>query len=113
VTTGKKSIRYFDARNLWYVLNKRRTARQVERSWLTSRLAYFRYMYYWYAKEMEEGNAAAAAAVLDGLADGLSKVAGPYEQRPRRLTQFLRPTFNSLRRLHAFGQPGRHSTSNP
>jgi len=109
--TGKKSIRYFDARNLWYVLNKRRTPRQVERSWLTSRLAYFRYMYYWYAREMAEGNEAAATAVLDGLADGLGHVAGPYQQRPRRLTRFMRVTFNSLRRLHALGQPGKRTVS--
>jgi hypothetical protein len=94
----------FRLRNLWYVLNKRRTARRVERSWLTSRLAYFRYMYYWYVREMDEGNAAAATAVLDGLADGLRKVGGPYQQRPRRLTQLVRPTFNSLRWFQALGQ---------
>jgi|KBSSwiStaDraftv2_1062776.scaffolds.fasta_scaffold222102_2 GT2 family glycosyltransferase len=111
--TGKKSIRYFDARNLWYVLNKPRTARQVERSWLTTRLVYFRYMYYWYAREMDEGNTAAATAVLDGLADGLGQVAGPYEQRPRRLTQLVRPTFNAIRWFQALGQPARHRTSNP
>jgi GT2 family glycosyltransferase len=82
--TGKKSIRYFDARNLWYLLGKRNLAGINGRGSLASRAAYFRYMYYWYDAELEAGNTASAEAVAHGICDGLSGVVGPYDPTRRR-----------------------------
>ena len=95
--TGKKSIRYFDARNLWYVLKKHRGAPLHGRSRWSTRLAYFRYMYYWYAAEREGDHQASAAAVVDGICDGLGGIDGPYQARPRRLAPLFRLGFNTLR----------------
>ena len=80
--TGKKSIRYFDARNLWYILGKREVAGVNKRGRLASRVAYFRYMYYWYSAEREAGNHPSATAVVDGICDGLARVSGPYQESP-------------------------------
>jgi GT2 family glycosyltransferase len=82
--TGKKSIRYFDARNLWYLLGKRSLAGINGRGQLASRAAYFRYMYYWYDAELTAGNTASAEAVAHGICDGLSGIAGPYDPTRRR-----------------------------
>jgi len=97
-TTGKKSIRYFDARNLWYLLKKHRGATIHGRGRFAGKLAYFRYMYYWYAAESEAGNHASATAVIDGICDGLAGVSGPYQNRRRSLAGLFRAGFNLLHR---------------
>jgi len=92
--TGKKSIRYFDARNLWYLLKKHRGATIHGRRPLAAKLAYFRYMYYWYAAELEAGNHPSASAVIDGICDGLAGVGGPYQARRRTFGSLFRVMFN-------------------
>ena len=94
--TGKRSIRYFDARNLWYILGKREVAGVNKRGQIASKLAYFRYMYYWYSAERKAGNNPSATAVIDGICDGLSGVSGSYQARRRALHGPLRVAFDVL-----------------
>jgi GT2 family glycosyltransferase len=94
--TGKKSIRYFDARNLWYILGKPEVAGVNKRGSLASKTAYFRYMYYWYSAEREGGNQASAAAVIHGMCDALRGVSGPYQSRRRLLERPFRMAFDVL-----------------
>ncbi len=96
--TGKRSIRYFDARNLWFLLKKHRGAPLHDRSGLATRLAYFRYMYYWYSAERDAGKETSAAAVIDGICDGLAGVAGAYQVRQRRIGTLFRWVFDGIRR---------------
>jgi GT2 family glycosyltransferase len=104
--TGRQSTRYYDARNLLYVLRKHRGARGHGRSRLRSAAMYVRYMYYWYCAELEAGSPRAAEAVIDGMCDGLSGRQGRYEDRPRALRAPIRGIFALLRR-----RPGRASTA--
>jgi GT2 family glycosyltransferase len=106
--TGKKSIRYFDARNLWYVLKKHRGAATHGRGGLATRLAYFRYMFYWYAAEKQEGNTASAEAVIDGVVDAFGAVTGPYEPtRRRRFRSTVRQAFEAASLLDRWRHGGR------
>ena len=96
--TGKKSIRYFDARNLWYLLGKRGLTGLNGRGQLASRAAYFRYMYYWYDAELAAGNPASAEAVLHGISDGFSGVAGPYDPgRTRPAVPVVRAALSTMK----------------
>jgi GT2 family glycosyltransferase len=97
--TGKKSIRYFDARNLWYLLRKHGWWPKNGRRPSLSRFVYFRYMYHWYCAEREAGNDVAAAAVVDGIADGLAGVVGPYTARRRPTRWFCGLTFGMASKL--------------
>jgi GT2 family glycosyltransferase len=98
--TGKKSIRYFDARNLWYLLGKRALAGVHGRGRLASRAVYFRYMYYWYDAELAAGNTAAAEAVVHGICDGLSGVSGPYDPaRARPAVPVVRAALSGMKWL--------------
>lgn len=97
--TGKKSIRYYDARNLWLLLKKHRWAPRNGRSgWLT-RLVYFRYMFHWYCAERESGNEPAALAVLHGVWDGLRGVEGSYQPDVPRQLAPLKALFDVGRRV--------------
>jgi len=92
--TGKKSIRYYDGRNLWLLLKKHAWAPRNGRSKALTILVYFRYMFHWYCAEREAGNLPAAAAVLDGVWDGLTGVDGIYLPRKRRGLGLLRAMFD-------------------
>jgi GT2 family glycosyltransferase len=97
-STGKRSVRYFDARNLAYLLRKHHGATRHGRSRRTTRLAYFKYCYHWYCDQRERGNDDAAAAVIEGLSDGLSHRTGPYVKRRRPLGAVIRLAFELARR---------------
>jgi GT2 family glycosyltransferase len=105
LATGKRSIRYFDARNLWYVLGRHRGAPYRRRSAFAGRVAYFRYMYYWYSAEQDAGNRATADAVLDGICDGIAGVTGPYQSRRRPCRWPVRRAFEVLRTVHTRRHP--------
>ena len=92
--TGKRSIRYYDGRNLWHLLRKHHWAPRNGRSRMVTILVYFRYMFHWYCAEHESGNEAAAAAVLDGVWDGLRRTYGSYQPRPRPGRGLLRVIFD-------------------
>jgi hypothetical protein len=70
--TGKALQRYFDARNLALLLGKHPARRAGQRSLTRSRWEYLRYVYHRYTIEKEQGQDAAADAVLEGLVDGLT-----------------------------------------
>lgn len=99
IGTGKRSTRYFDARNLLYVLRKHRWAPRNGRRRLKTAFVYFEYMFHWYCAEMEQGNVPAATAVLDGISDGIVSRDGPYVQAPRRGTKLLKSIFELGRRF--------------
>jgi GT2 family glycosyltransferase len=96
--TGKRSVRYFDARNLLHVLRKHHGAPEHGRGRLQTTAAYFRYMYYWFCAEREAGREEAAAAVLQGIADGLAGRRGPYGPKSRLLAVPFRLLFELARR---------------
>ncbi len=97
-STGKRMARYYDARNLLYVLRKHGGAPQHGRTRLQTSVMYARYMYYWYCTERDEGHVQAADAVLEGICDGLSNRMGRYEERRRLFVAPLRGAFELLRR---------------
>ena len=80
-TAGKPMARYFDARNLLYVLRRHQRRQRawpqlVRLRWQT----YARYVYYRFCLELEVGYRAAAHGVLEGVADGLTGRMGPVRQ---------------------------------
>ena len=95
--TGKRSIRYYDARNLWLLLKKHRWAPRNGRSKALTILVYFRYMFHWYCAEHESENRPAAEAVLDGVWDGLRGRDGVYATHSRRGRALLRAAFEAGR----------------
>lgn len=95
---GKPLQRYFDARNLFLLMWKhvgsyRRPPRRL-RSWLK----YLKHVYYFYCICRDKGNDAGAAAVLDGLHDGLFGYYGPMKSRSRPFVPALRLFFDRRRR---------------
>ena len=103
---SKWSIRYFDARNLIYLLKKHRGATRRGRSRPRTALVYSYYMYHWYTDLRESGNDRAATAVLEGICDGLAGQTGPYQVRRRWLLAPLRAAFEAARH-----RPGRRRTA--
>ena len=101
-TAGKPMARYFDARNLLYVLRRHRGARRHGRGWFETMATYFRYVYYRYCVELEEGYAPAAYGVLEGVSDGVTGRIGPYGKHRRALVPVFRLAFDLLR-----SRPGR------
>jgi hypothetical protein len=97
-TTGKRMGRYYDARNLLYLLRKHHGARRNGRTRIATSVMYVKYMFYWFCAESEAGHAPAAAAVVEGMCDGLSGTMGRYQEGRRRLAAPLRGMFELLRR---------------
>jgi GT2 family glycosyltransferase len=95
---GKRSVRYYDARNLLYVLRKHRGARAHGRSRARTLATYLRYMYYCYSIEREQGDEHSARAVIEGMCDGFARRYGRYEERPRAFVRPVRLGFELLRR---------------
>lgn len=77
--SGRQVQRYFDARNLYYLL--RRHAGRVSRSRSLVRTLphYFKYCFYRYDIELDAGKPAAAMAVVNGVADALRGRTGPAD----------------------------------
>ena len=109
-TTGKRSARYYDARNLLYVLRKHGGARGHGRSRIGSAAMYARYMYYWYCTESEGGHDQSANAVIEGIWDGLVGRHGRYEDRRRPLVGPIRLAFEILRRRPRWGSAVSHAS---
>lgn len=83
VRSGRQLQRYFDARNLFFLI--RRHAGRVSRSrgfWSTLP-HYFAYCFYRHSIEREAGQAKAARAVAEGVRDALASRIGPYATAPR------------------------------
>ncbi|MFM8271684.1 MAG: glycosyltransferase family 2 protein [Gemmata sp.] len=88
---GKRWQRYYDTRNL--LLLMRRHRHQRGRGVLSAYAAYLRYAYHRYCHEREDGQPAAADAVLEGLLDAAARRTGPYRARPRWGVPVLRGAF--------------------
>ena len=98
-SSGKRLARYYDARNLLYVLRKHGGLRHNGRSRLASAIMYARYMYHWYCTEREAGYDQSADAVIEGVWDGALGRMGRYRDGRRRVTGPVRAILEMLRRL--------------
>jgi GT2 family glycosyltransferase len=104
--TGKRMARYYDSRNLYYVLRKHHGAKRHGRSWLSTAMMYVRYNYYRYCVEREAGFTVSADGVLEGVCDGVARRFGRHVERRRRMLPVLRMVFEALRH-----RPGRRAAS--
>lgn len=98
--------RYHDARNLALLLRKHSRTHRGGRGPLDSWRAYLRSLRHRYDHELEQGNGAAADAVVEGLCDALVGRYGPRPGRPNRLVPLARLFFDGARRI----APMRHRT---
>lgn len=94
---GKPLQRYFDARNLYRLLQKHpRTVTENperRRSWKK----YLKHVYYFYCLQRDAGNMQGARAVLEGLSDGIFGHYGPLMYRWRPLVPILCVMFECRR----------------
>jgi len=97
--TGRRIQRYYDTRNLYFLLRRHAGASSRSRRWSSSLWPYLKYAFYRYAIELEHGKPAAAAAVIDGLWDALAGRTGTYSDRPRPGLPMLRAVFDLRRRV--------------
>jgi GT2 family glycosyltransferase len=81
--SGRQLQRYFDTRNLYYLLRRHSGRVGRSRGQLESIQHYFRYAFYRYSHEIESNKPEAARAVADGLWDALCGRYGSYVQRRR------------------------------
>jgi GT2 family glycosyltransferase len=102
--TGKRMARYYDSRNLWYVLRKHHGAKRHGRSWPSSAMMYVRYNYYRYCVEREAGFTVSADGVLEGICDAVAGRVGRHVERRRPMLPVLRALFEALRH-----RPGRRA----
>lgn len=108
VDVGKRMARYYDARNLLYVLRKHRGAKRHGRSWRSTAAMYLRYNYYRYCVERENNFPVSADAVLEGVCDGLAGRGGRFVERRRPLVPLWRLFFEAARHRP---RPGRRTPS--
>ena len=76
--SGRQLQRYYDTRNLFFLLKRHGGKLPGTRSFGRSLVPFLRYAFYRYSLEMEAGSPVAARAVADGLADALTGKTGPY-----------------------------------
>lgn len=81
--SGRRAQRYYDARNLLWLLVRRPAGRRRSRGLAGSLAVYGRYLWHRYTHEYEQGEHDTARAVLEGLYDGLARTAGPLVPRRR------------------------------
>ena len=98
VDVGKRMARYYDSRNLWYVLRKHHGAKRHGRSWRSTAAMYVRYNYYRYCVERENNFPVSADAVIEGICDGFAGRGGRYVERRRPFLALWRLLFNALQR---------------
>lgn len=97
--SGRQLQRYFDARNLFYLL-KRHTGRVGQSRGLTvSVVHYFKYCFYRYDVERESGKPVAAGAVIEGVHDAFLGRVGPYRPGSRPGGRVLALLFAAARRM--------------
>jgi GT2 family glycosyltransferase len=94
---GKRMARYYDSRNLYYVLRKHKGATRHGRPWRSTAMMYLRYNYYRYCVEREHGFTASADAVIDGICDAIAGRGGRFVERRRPLAPAWRGLFEALR----------------
>lgn len=97
--SGRRLQRYYDTRNLWYLLRRHAGTLAGSRRFCASVWQYLRYAFYRYAIEMEAGKPLAAAAVVDGVWDGLCGRTGIYNNCGRTGTKVIRRVFELRRAM--------------
>lgn len=95
--TGKRFARYFDSRNLVYLLRKHDGARLNHRTRRETAKTCFLYLYFRYCHEREDGHPDAADAIIEGLLDGLAGRQGAFEKRRHLMLPAVRGAFELLR----------------
>jgi GT2 family glycosyltransferase len=103
--TGKRFARYYDSRNLVYLLKKHDGARHNGRSKRETATTCFKYLYFRYCHEREDGHPDAADAIIEGLLDGLAGRQGPFAKHRRLTLPAVRATFELLRHRPRFSRP--------
>jgi len=98
--SGRKLQRYYDARNLYLLLNKHAATHHQGRGRWSSITRYVRYVYHRYCHEREAGNREAADAVINGFCDALAGNYGPLNGQPHRGSGLVRKVFETAHRLH-------------
>ena len=99
--SGRRIQRYYDTRNLYYLLQRHAGRVGDSRSWTGSWWPYVKYAFYRYAIEVETGKSAAARAVVEGLWDALSGETGIYRERARPGAAIIQAAFDVRRQLAA------------
>jgi GT2 family glycosyltransferase len=81
--SGRRLQRYFDARNLLYLLRRHSRSHPSSRRLLPSLRQYCLYAWYRYQHELDARQPVAAKAIVDGVWDGLVGRLGPYAANRR------------------------------
>ena len=103
--TGKRFARYYDSRNLVYLLRKHDGARHNGRRKRETAATCFKYLYFRYCHEREDGHPDAADAIIEGLLDGLAGRQGAFEKRRRLTLPAVRAAFELLRHRPRLSTP--------
>ena len=96
-STGKKGQRYYDARNLAYLVKRYAGKLPGARTRMASVLMYLRHMYHRYCMEREAGQYEAAAAVIEGMLDAMRKRVGQYASGARAGSKAVMFVFETAR----------------
>jgi GT2 family glycosyltransferase len=94
---GRQWQRYYDTRNLLFLLTRHRKRSVSSHAYVASLRRYLRYAYHRHEIECEAGQWAAARGVVDGLADALMRRTGPYSNRWRPIAPLVRLSFSMAR----------------
>jgi|CXWL01.1.fsa_nt_gi GT2 family glycosyltransferase len=97
--SGRQFQRYFDTRNLYFLLKRHAGRVGSSRSFGKSLWPYLRYVSYRYEIEAEANKPRAARAVAEGLRDAFVANAGPYLDKPRVGTQVIKAALGGFHRL--------------
>lgn len=95
--SGLPTQRYYDARNLYLLLTKHAGADSRQKSFSRSRLAYFKYVFYRYAIERENGQHEAAEAVIQGVCDAMARRYGQYLPQRHLVGVAIKILFEAVR----------------
>ena len=112
-STGKKGQRYYDARNLAYLIKRYAGKLPDARNRTDSISMYLRHMYHRYCVERDAGQSESAAAVIDGMIDAMRRRVGTYTSEPRFGAKAFEFVFNSARVSLSYLRRGRTKAGKP
>lgn len=97
--SGRQLQRYFDARNLFYLIRRHTGKAGGSRNFAATLPHYLKYCFYRYDGELEARKPAAARAVVEGAIDAFAGRVGPYARHRRPAASLLSTAFSARRRL--------------
>jgi GT2 family glycosyltransferase len=109
--SGRQLQRYYDQRNLYFLLRRHTGHVSRSRPFGVSRRHWLRYGFYRYDIELEAAKPAAARAILEGIHDALTATSGPRQDRGRLGLGALGATFRLGRTVSRALRPWRRSIS--